>query len=501
MSTESIIYPNTQKCQAGSEISQGLKSPLGNLTLESSTSAPKSAESPLTPTEKRRIKWARHFAQKKFQQKQYSLKNKEIYYAKTAYSKLISEKYVVEAKINNISQLHFETTEAGKKETALVNKLKRIEKSLQRKEKEVETLQKQLKVFKHSAGVCGERVIPRFSVNKKKEVYETGCPGHAEIHTNYNEDSDKKAHYVFLRKCASVWFCMHCAEQIFIKRREEIETAFAFNKENSMSFVTLTNPHTIDDYFPDLMTRMQKALSAFRSGRAWKEFKEKYGFVGEIRTLETTFSKQAGFHPHYHSVYLYDHLLSDKEAKEVEKFVKDRWHHICKKHGFLKTKRKKDGHKIHGAVVKTGTDIVKQEYLSKTEIWELASTTSKTPRRCDSISHWTLQELAVAGDEYYQEKWSEFMIAMKGRIAIWWSQGLKEKVGLKNIIDEELVEGEVATKVMEITSGEMKLISNKQYNCKILEAVESSLLNNDSFIDELRVELDMRLEIDKPIPT
>lgn len=221
---------------------------------------------------------------------------------------------------------------------------------------------------------------------------------------------------------------MHCAEQIFRQRREEIEKAFTWEKQKSMSFVTLTNPHTIKDYFPQLMTRMQKALSEYRSGRAWKEFKEKYGFIGEIRTLEVTFSKKAGFHPHYHSVYLWDHELTKKETKEIETFIKKRWHHICKKHGFLTTEKKRRGHKIHGAVIKTGADPVRKEYLSKTEIWELASTTSKTPRRTDSIGSWELQRLATEEkDPYYIDKWSEYMIAMRARIAIWWSQGLKEK--------------------------------------------------------------------------
>lgn len=76
----------------------------------------------------------------------------------------------------------------------------------------------------------------------------------------------------------------------------------------------------------------------------------------------------------------------------------------------------------------------------------------------------------------------------------------KRKVGITDIKDEELVEGEVAEKVMELSSGAMKVISSKRRNCCLLEAVESSLLNNDSFINELRKELDMRLEIDKQVP-
>ena len=490
---------------------------LGNIGVESSPCErnlshyeDRSLRLSLQRKEKRKELWKRHYGQKHFQQTQYKKFNHFInvlgYKKETLYRKLFfldSEKQKHDGK-----PLFLPCTSEWEKYDKLIKEITNAEKSIKNIEEKIEKLKKQRNAFSHSAGLCGEMPIPQYGtkkdkITKRKEKYETGCPGHAEVHSGYVIDgkyiNNNNAHYVYLRHCASTWFCLSCAEKVFRERQKEIKQAFKYYSGKSASFVTITVPHNSSDYFPDFMERLRKAMTRLKHGKAWQSFKEKYKVDGEIRTLEVTYSKKNGFHPHYHICLFYDCILSDQQVKDAEKWIEDRWHKICNASGFFKNAKQKKAHKQHGIVIKTSTDPVYSEYLAKTNIWEMASTTSKTPKLTESISHWDLQRLAVIEKEPWAiEKWAEFMTAMKGRIAIWWSQGLKQKVGVGNITDEELVVGEKAISVMILSEDEMKIVSARKINAKILDAVEECLRGNNLELERIVKDTGLKLLFAKP---
>ena len=477
---------------------------LGNYSIELSPYFEKNACNSLNLQEKRRKRWGRHFAQKHFQQVQFA--------------HLLKAKNSLEDEYNNVVKMFLKALELRENTKNFPlpsspdgvvyyrneNHIDFLADLVCELEEKLVDFNKKLTVLNHSAGLCGERPIPKYAKKKKKtgekrERYETNCPGHVEVHTNYMNDAgvvDTSAHYVYLRRCGSVWFCPNCAETIFRKRRDEIEKAFDYYKGKTISFVTLTIPHGSQDFLPDFLKKMSKSLTKLKSGKAWKSFKERYNFGGEIRTTEITYSQKNGFHPHYHLCFFFNEILSKKEVGEMEIWIKKRWHKIIESQGFIKNKKIKSAHKTHGCVIKTSTDPVRAEYLSKTEIWEMASTTSKTPRRTDSISHWELQRLATEEKvAWATTKWTEFMLGMRGRIAIWWSHGLKEKVGADDLTDEKLLEGEKAEIAMIIEKEEMKVISSFKKNCCVLDAVENYYNGNIESIVQLRDEIGIKLEI------
>lgn len=344
-----------------------------------------------------------------------------------------------------------------------------------------------VKFFTHGARGCGKRPIPSHSKKADGEIYLTGHPGYAVI----NASPDGVAYSTHMQHCGSTWLCLSCAEKIFRTRRDEIKKAFDFFNPDagfSKSHVTFTNPHSINDNLPDLLERMAEALTAFRSGKAWKEFRARFGYVGEIRTLEIPYGNN-GWHPHYHSVYFWDRVHSDAEKDAIEAWIKRRWLAISEKYGFIKNAVERHGHREHGVNVKTSTDPLEAMYLAKIEVWELASTTSKTSRGIGGMSHWEVKRRAtIDKDPKYIPLWADFMRATRGRKAIWWSKGLKEMVGVVEKTDGEIVEEQECPGTVEavLSKDDCHFAAHFQLHRQIFRAVERKVRGDPKLFDALR---------------
>lgn len=365
----------------------------------------------------------------------------------------------------------------------------------------LEHLEGQLSISRHSSRLCGDRVVPSHGKRKDGSRYETGAPGHAEIHTGYE---DLQAHYVWLRRCGSVWFCRGCASKIYGVRRQELQKAFEFfqGKDKTFSFVTLTHPHTNQETLADTMVRLSAAVSAFRMGKAWTLFKGKYDLEHIIRALEVTYSERNGWHPHFHMLFVYDRKsMTKQEADDIENFIRDRWHRICIKYGLVVSEKNRRDHLVRGVEVKTGLNLVDWDYMAKVKVWEMASTTTKTPRQETHMSPWDIFERAKNGEAKFQALWWDFMSAMKGRAAIRWSNGLKKLVGIGEKTDEEIVQGGKAEPVYIVDKPSFRKIVRMKIHAEVLEAVEAALTGNPRAVkwcEELADQLGLILVMGEP---
>jgi len=355
----------------------------------------------------------------------------------------------------------------------------------------------QIKVSRHSSRLCGDRMVPDHGTRKNGTKYKTGAPGHVRI-DRYGAD---RADYVWIRRCGSVWFCLGCATKIYGKRREELQQAFTYfqDKKKTYSFVTLTHPHTNKETLANTMERLGKAVRALRTGKAWTLFKEKYGLEHIIRATEVTYSDTAGFHPHFHMLFVYDReAMTPEEVANIEQFLRDRWSRICIDHGFIANDRKRCEHLIHGVDVQTGVNPVDWEYLAKIKVWEMASTTSKTPRKKDSLSPWNIFEKAQEGDPKYQALWWDFMEGMRGRAAIRWSPGLKQLVGVEEKTDDEIVQGKQAELVYIVEKESFRKIVKTNSRVRVLEAVEAGLAGDVQQCSAVEDEFELILAMGEP---
>ena len=348
---------------------------------------------------------------------------------------------------------------------------------------------KVLKVMRHSVQKCGADTIPAYRFNPKtgKRV-ETGAPGQAEVH-----GCEGPGHvWVGVKRCASTWFCPVCGPKIMSRRRQEVEKGIAFLKNydggKHFIFMTLTFPHTYGTSLVEYMDKLQMVLRQFRLGKTWQNFKKRIGLVGYIRAQEVTHGS-AGWHPHFHELMI-TKPLTKKEARDAEAFLSKRWVDMCKKAGLIKHGKIADA-RAHAVDIRCGADPVSQAYLAKVCAWELSSTTTKATRQVGSRQPFQILADACVGDKQSIRLWSEYMLGMYRKAALYWSPGLKKLCEIEEISDEAILDGEVEKKPILIAEpGAFIQIARRRLQIPILELTEADRMDTIRVIDKkLRLRL------------
>lgn len=274
------------------------------------------------------------------------------------------------------------------------------------------------------------------------------------------------AFYAGLVTCGSVWSCPVCSALIQERRRVELEKAINWAYENDLQpvMVTLTFPHTSWQTIKELLDGQADALTRLRRGSPWDRFKERIGYEGLIRGLETKYGNN-GWHNHTHELFFVSKSaiadLSTDEARafEAEKrgcAVEDldgladmksvilaRWERACRGAGLLDNSKIK-AFRDHAVDVKGWCSA--SDYLAKQDDarnWgidrELAKANSKTDKSGKKGIHpFGLLAMADEGDEKAGDLFVEYSIAIRGRAQLFWSRGLKAKVGIVDKTDEEI---------------------------------------------------------------
>jgi hypothetical protein len=281
--------------------------------------------------------------------------------------------------------------------------------------------------------------------------------------------------YTGLQTCGSVWTCPLCSNRIQEVRRAEIATAmshfYAVKKQAAM--VTLTFPHTAANTLKELLKKQTEALTQFRGGRAWLNFKNSIGFEGLIRSLEITRGPN-GWHPHTHELWFIDELIDEVEFIN---FVNERWLACCIKAGLVDSE---DENK-QTAFIKHSVDIKfncnTSEYIAKfdaKENWGVDREIAKASSKKGKLSGMHPFELAFKG---YDKLFLEYTSAIKGKSQLFWSRGLKDKVGINQVDDEDIAESESPDKNLDEVIGflfrhQWKTVLRNDLRHKILELIE-----------------------------
>jgi hypothetical protein len=177
------------------------------------------------------------------------------------------------------------------------------------------------------------------------------------------------------------------------------------------------------------------------NGAKARQLKDRLGYVGMIRALEITWGTDNGWHPHAHSVLLFDRKLSPSEVASFRTFLFGRWQHALNRRGFGTL------HPVHGLDVRPVYDSEGlSEYVTKVEGgWsvglELARSDLKSSGETpvELLAHW-----ALGGDLVARQLWREYELVTFGRRAIQWTPGLR-KLLLPDLVeqtDEELAAAE-----------------------------------------------------------
>ena len=333
------------------------------------------------------------------------------------------------------------------------------------------------KAANHSLKKCGCQVVPSERKNRKTgEVIQTKAPGTAQVKSFPGGGMG----WTWLVRCASVWFCPVCAPKIMSRRRQELQTGIEIFQRQKFyfAFVTLTIPHAHGVPLVEYMEKLQSVLKRFRSGKSWTNIKKRIGMRGYIRAQEVTCGKRSGWHPHFHELFVLEKKLSKAEQADLTDFLKRRWVRLCTEEGITPVEKERD-HMRYGVDVRCGSDPVSQEYLAKTVSWELSSLTTKAAREQERFQPLALAAMMTDKEASTKEKawaihlWAEYMVGMYGRVAVYWSPGLKNFCGITELSDAELLEGDAESgPIIEADAAGFRRVAWKRLQVPLLELCE-----------------------------
>lgn len=289
----------------------------------------------------------------------------------------------------------------------------------------------------------------------------------------------KTAFYGGLVTCGSVWACPVCAAKVQERRREELARAIDWTWAEGLQpiMVTLTAPHHRRQSLKDLRQMQAKALTALRSNRGGQKMRERLGYEGMIRALEVTYG-QNGWHLHTHELWLVGRNVDADEAKAL---ILERWRAACAKAGLLDMADPAQvrAFDLHSVDVKGRCSA--SDYLAKMDDgkhWgadrEMAKASSKAGKRSGLHPFGLLAE-AAEGDRKAGTLFVEYAAAMKGMAQLYWSRGLKARVGLDEISDEELAERAEDTAVVlgQMVPEQWELVLRSKARARLLDAAEA----------------------------
>jgi hypothetical protein len=252
-----------------------------------------------------------------------------------------------------------------------------------------------------------------------------------------------------IMRCGSSWACPTCAPVVRERRAAEIDQGLGEHLASGGGalFVTFTCRHHGRDRLEPRLALMSRAFGAVLDGMPWQRRRVALGYVGLIRATEITWGEANGWHPHSHGLMLFERPLTAEERRDLEAWLRVRWAGVLERCGFGTI----NSHGVDVQAVTTAGDLA--GYLAKVEGgWgaglELARADLKTKGGGERRTPMqVLEEFADTGDLAMRGLWLEYEAATFGKRAIVWSPGLKARLGVVEVTDEEAaaMEGEDVT--------------------------------------------------------
>lgn len=250
-----------------------------------------------------------------------------------------------------------------------------------------------------------------------------------------------------LMRCSRV-DCPECGIVLLTERQNEIETAadrWVRFHGGTLAFLTFTFSHRASEAFATASDVRAAAWKFIGDGPALKRDNKRYGIAGMIRVNEDTWGDVFGWHCHIHVLMFLESAPGSPESVAAIKgigaaFFK-RWRFGVVKLGRKASKLGFDAHEVSGSegARAMGDYLTKQLDVPKRELGaamarELVGAGVKSAGRKVDSAHYSvtdLLDLAMAGDERAAALYLDREIANKGRRSIAWSNGLRERVGLR----------------------------------------------------------------------
>jgi hypothetical protein len=257
-------------------------------------------------------------------------------------------------------------------------------------------------------------------------------PGHGMVSIMVEKDA-RRAYYRGLVVCGAIWQCPVCAAKITESRRHELSQCLDFISARCC-LVTFTLRHTMEDSLKSLGDGIKQAYQSSFSGRWNRDFREEWGVVGSVRSLEVTYGEN-GWHPHYHVLLFVDPAwaVEDLEGEMLDQ-IRRRWITMLHKKSY-------DASWERGVTCKVAYSSI-VEYVAKyghepaDEMgWNITHEIAKGPAKLGRKGGKTPFGLLLdfgSGDIRAGELYVEYVAAFSRHHQLEWSSGLRRMVGLED---------------------------------------------------------------------
>lgn len=240
-----------------------------------------------------------------------------------------------------------------------------------------------------------------------------------------------RAFFQGLQVCSSVWCCPVCASKISERRRVELAAAIATAQAMGwrVYLLTLTVPHGLGDDVSLMLDQMMKAWAKLNQGNLGEKLRRRIGLQGTVRALEVTHGAN-GFHPHFHALLFLDTELTPDAVQAV---ISPRWQAVTVRAGLPKPSED------HGCRVDGGEKAA--AYVAKGSGWGLESELTKGHQKRGkkgSRTPWDLLRDYLDGDRASGALFRVYAEAFHGRRQLYWSNGLKKRLAVCDMTDEEI---------------------------------------------------------------
>lgn len=295
-----------------------------------------------------------------------------------------------------------------------------------------------------------------------------------------------KAYFHGLQVCSNPWLCPSCGRRIRERRKVELQAGIATAKAKGWSvyLVTLTVPHRLGDDLKTKIDLIEKAARKLTSDRSGVAFRKEIGFEGSVRAWENTYGDN-GHHPHFHFLYFLNPKERPMGRLEIEYRLGALWQNACVKVGLP---RPSDA---RGCRVDDGERAAK--YVSKGN-WGLESEMTKgfikssKTKEGRSMSDLLRAVQADKSDKKSAAIFIEYAEAFQGKRQLVWSKGLKDRLGVLDMTDEEINQVEaddIARALAKFQDDEQwKPIRRTRSHSLVLDIAENS---PDSLDDVIRM--------------
>lgn len=245
----------------------------------------------------------------------------------------------------------------------------------------------------------------------------------------------RRASIAGLISCGSVWACPVCSAKISAQRAQELDKLVRWNADRggSLALLTLTMRHHKGQSLRALRKALTGAWRYLVQSRTWTDSKKSLAMDGYVRAIEVTDGAN-GWHIHIHALLVFTGPITDADAALLESDLWERWSAGLAREGMTAERE-------HAVDVRRGEDALETlgRYLNKIVFetvggrWKKAGKGGRTPFQI-------LADGLATGNADDLERWQTWEQESKGMRQLVWSRGLKARVGVDELTDEELAE-------------------------------------------------------------